>query len=332
MDRRTAAFGLLLVACIAVAGVTVALAVAGSPEPATSRAASAATTKAVRAATPSRPYTVFRSLDRSRGAESFGLLAVRGADGKVRPTGMQCERVYAVRSAGICLARGRSLTGAYEARLLGRDLQVRRTIKISGVPSRARISADGRYASSTTFVSGHSYAKPGTFSTQTTLYDMRRGKRIADLETFAFRDHGKVLDAPDVNLWGVTFAKDSDRFYATLATGNKTHLIEGSVSARTGNVIHDNVECPSLSPDGTRIGFKKLVGKNPAVWHFTVLDLATGKGTPLAEDRPIDDQLEWLDDKNVLYRSGEEVWTVPADGTGTPRRYLPQADSPAIVR
>jgi hypothetical protein len=72
-----------------------------------------------------------------------------------------------------------------------------------------------------------------------------------------------VVDAPNVNFWGITFARDSDRFYATMATGGRvaeiganggTHLIEGSVAARTAKVIHDNVECPSLSPDGTRIG------------------------------------------------------------------------------
>jgi hypothetical protein len=70
----------------------------------------------------------------------------------------------------------------------------------------------------------------------------------------------------------------------------------------------------------------------PAVWRFHVLDLATGKETPLAEVRPVDDQLEWLDDKTLMYSSGEEIWTVSADGTGAPRRFLAQADSPAVVR
>lgn len=329
MDRRTLAFVALLAACTAVAAVTVALAVSGSPKPVAVEQSAPAT----RSAFPPRPYVVYRALDRSRGAASFGVLAVREANGSPRLLGLQCERVYAVARAGICLARKQSLTGSYEARILGPDLRVRTSIKLSGVPSRARVSADGRYGASTTFVSGHSYAKPGAFSTQTTLFDMRRGKRITDLERFKFETRdGSRIDAPDVNLWGVTFARDSDRFYATLATGGRTHLIEGSMRDRSGRVIHDNVECPSLSPDGTRIGYKKLVGKDPAVWRFHVLDLATGRETPLAEERPIDDQLEWLDDDNLLYRSGEQVWTVPADGSGTPRRYLAQADSPAVVR
>ena len=96
-------------------------------------------------------------------------------------------------------------------------------------------------------------------------------------------------------------------------------------------MIHENVECPSLSPDGTRIGFKKLVG-SPALWRFHVLDLRTGRETALAEVHPVDDQLEWLDNKTLLYGSNEGVWAVPADGSGAPRQYLAEADSPSVVR
>ncbi len=180
-------------------------------------------------------------------------------------------------------------------------------------------------------MTGDSYAKPGEFSTRTLLIDMRRGESIADLETFTVSRAGRVVDAADVQFWGVTFARDSDRFYATLATGGKTYLIAGRVSERTARVIHDNVECPSLSPDGTRIGYKKLVGSD-GKWRFHVLDLASGADVALAETRSVDDQLEWLDDRNLLYHAGDDIWTVPADGSGAPRRYLAHADSPAVVR
>ena len=36
----------------------------------------------------------------------------------------------------------------------------------------------------------------------------------------------------DFNFWGVTFARDGNRFYATLGTGGKTYLVEGDVAAR----------------------------------------------------------------------------------------------------
>jgi len=130
----------------------------------------------------------------------------------------------------------------------------------------------------------------------------------------------------------VTFARDSDRFFATLATGGKTYLIEGSVRARTAHVIHENVECPSLSPDGTRIAFKKRGPDSANPWRLTVLDLATMRETPLAETRSVDDQAEWLDDDHVLYGLDGAIWVERADGTGRPKRFMDGAGSPAVVR
>ena len=116
------------------------------------------------------------------------------------------------------------------------------------------------------------------------MIDMATGAKIADLEQFTVFRGSKQVTAVDVNFWGVTFARDSDRFYATLATGGKTYLIEGSVSERRAHVIHENVECPSLSPDGTRIAYKKRTGSASAPWRLTVLDLATMRETPIADD------------------------------------------------
>jgi hypothetical protein len=54
--------------------------------------------------------------------------------------------------------------------------------------------------------------------------------------------------------------------------------------------------------------------------------------TALAEERSIDDQIEWLDDRQVLYGEMGSLWIVPADGSGEPRRFMTQASSPAVVR
>ena len=129
----------------------------------------------------------------------------------------------------------------------------------------------------------------------------------------------------------MTFARDSNRFYATLASAGKTYLIEGNLKRRSLRTLRENVECPSLSPDGTRVAYKKLMD-DPGIWRYHVLDLESGRDTALAEKRPIDDQAEWLDDENILYRSGEETWVVPADGSGSARRFMAAADSPAVVR
>ena len=210
---------------------------------------------------------------------------------------------------------------------------MRHELAVEGVPSRARVSPDGRYGSVTLFVTGHSYAEAGTFSTQTTLIELATGRKLGDLEQFSVTNRGSVVTAVDRNFWGITFAaSDSDRFYATMATGGKTYLIEGSIGGRTAKVLHENVECPSLSPDGTRIAYKKRTGSATNPWRLTVLDLATMRETPLAETRSIDDQAEWLDDDRVLYGMGGEVRVVSADGSGEPAVFLPHAASPAVVR
>jgi hypothetical protein len=55
------------------------------------------------------------------------------------------------------------------------------------------------------------------------------------------------------------------------------------------------------------------------------------------ETRSVDDQAEWLDNDRVLYAMPADhanlpdVWSVPADGTGAPRLFLAQAESPAVV-
>ena len=101
---------------------------------------------------------------------------------------------------------------------------------------------------------------------------------------------------------------------------------------RRGRILRENVECPALSPDNTRIAFKKRVDGGGGPWRFTVLDLETMRETPLAESRSVDDQAAWLDNDHVLYGYKNAVWSVRADGSDHPRMYLAGALSPTIVR
>ena len=109
-------------------------------------------------------------------------------------------------------------------------------------------------------------------------------------------------------------------------------MVQGDLTTRTAQVLREGVDCPSLSPDETRIAFNKRVGQqHPPMWQLSVLDLRTGEETPLAETQSVDDQAEWLDNNQVLYTRGETVWVVPADGSGAPRPFLTNATSPAVV-
>jgi hypothetical protein len=327
-SRRRAIFAVILGGCTLV--VVVAL-LAGIQASRTALG-SAADRGALRVAQEEgRPTVVFRDL----GGGSRGQLALApltGGPGERKRLPLRCDRVHFAAGTGLCVARGSGFASGFQAKVFGTNFEVRHELDLAGIPSRARVSRDGRLGTVTMFVTGHSYAESGAFSTETTLIDMRSGRKIADLEDFSVTDDGRHVTAVDRNFWGVTFADDSDRFYATMATGGKTYLLEGSVSSRRARVLHENVECPSLSPDGTRVAYKHRTGSDSKPWRVSVLDLETMRETPLAESRSVDDQVEWLDGANVLYAIDGEVFTVPADGSGTARSFLPQADSPAVVR
>ena len=275
------------------------------------------------------PYVVFQDVARrERGYARIAVARLDDPDRRRTLTSLTCERVYFASGRGLCLVPEQNpFLLSYRAKIFGTDFRVRRAITLPGINSRARVSPDGRYGATTSFVAGHSYAQDD-FSTHTTLIDMTRGRVIANLEEFAVTKDGKRIQARDFNFWGVTFADGDDRFYATLATRGKTYLIEGDVRARRARVLHENVECPSLSPDQTRIAYKKRTGD---AWRLHVLDLETLADTPLAETRSVDDQVEWLDNGRILYGIAADTWEIAADGSGAPRKFLDDALSPAVV-
>jgi hypothetical protein len=335
VSRQVKAFALLTAACVAVAAVLVVVAVtrSSSQRDAQRKAVKGARPTVVRTLTDGKPFAVFRDLDRTH-SNTYGFLSVAplGADGRPgapEPAGQSCSRVAFAAGHGICLdVQGAAMT----ATLLDARLKPTHQIELAGVPSRARISPDGRWAGTTAFVVGHAYAAPGQFSTVASIIDVGSGQVVGSLEKdFHVTVDGKPFAPRDRNYWGLTFAGDGDTFYATAASGARTWLIKGSIRRRTATAIHENVECPSLSPDGTRIAYKKALSRNPTVWRFTVLDLASGRETPLAETRSVDDQLSWLDDKRVLFAdSGQTTWVMPADGSGRPQVWMKGADSPTV--
>jgi hypothetical protein len=256
---------------------------------------------------------------------SSGRLAVLSADGRRTRAALKCRRLYAAGGTGACL---RGDIGSAELVVLDQRLGQRRTVPLSGVPNRVRVSGSGRMVSWTLLVTPDSYSSDH-FSTRTGILDTRTGKVVESLEQFTMQD-GRP--AQDVNFWGVTFAADDNRFYATMSTGGHRYLMEGDFTRRVMRKVKDNVECPSLSPDGKRLAYKKRLPDR--TWRLTVLRLSDLAETPLAETRSVDDQAAWLDGSTVAYglpnpRLGMDVWTVPADGSGTPRLRAADAESPA---
>jgi hypothetical protein len=270
--------------------------------------------------------------------DAFGVVAAnRFGEPERTVSGLRCDRLHFANDHGVCLAANRGVLTTYWAVFFGKDLEPLQKVPLAGIPSRVRVAPDGKLAATTVFVSGHSYA-PGQFSTETSLWRLEDGSRIATLEQFDVERDGKPFRNADFNFWGVTFANDGRRFFATLATGGTAYLIEGDLQARTAKVLLAGVECPSLSPDNRRIAFKRA--RPHGGWGIAVLELDTMKVTPLAaESRSVDDQVEWLNDREVLYAlsddpdsktPGENIWALGIDG-GAPRVYLARATSPARV-
>jgi hypothetical protein len=223
----------------------------------------------------------------------------------------------------------------YALSVLDADLHERDSYPLVGVPNRARVSPSGHMFAWTVFVAGDSY-NGGQFSTRVGMLNTVTGDTVDTLEDFAVIRDGVPYTAVDENFWGVTFA-DDNRFYATMSSAGRRYLVQGDIAARTVRTLAENVECPSLSPDGKRLVFKAAIGGDPTKgWRLSVVDLATLARLPLAETRSVDDQAAWLDNDTVMYGVGRgadqsDIWSVAGDGTGTATILVPDAESPAAL-
>jgi hypothetical protein len=327
MDKRRRTALLILVAlCVAGGGAYVALAASGPSQTTTD-------------ARPTAPDRVLAGTDLMVRAVDPGNPRLNGRvftvdDGRVRPpTGsdLACERVYFAAGHGICMGVADSGVD-YVATTFDAKLEPTHTIRLTGLPSRARVSSDGRYGAMTVFVTGDAYLdSSAAFSTRTYVLEMASGNVLGQLEQFQVSKDGKRFDAADFNFWGITFAADPNRFYATLGTGDRHYLVEGDVAGESMRVLRDGVECPSLSPDGSQIGYKSRIGDENR-WRLRVLDVATLADHEVAETHSIDDQVEWLDDETLVYSDGLDVYAVPADGSGSAQLLLRDATSPTRLR
>jgi hypothetical protein len=345
VSTRVAGFVIFVLLAIGSAWLYVALrserASGAAEEAASNDGAPAVTSTASLDELRSAPHVYFSSMK----SNEFGRVVIASLEApndRRFVTDLHCGRIDFARERGVCLVDNRvNVMPPGIAHIVDGDMKTLFTLDLPGVPSRTRISPDERYAATTVFVAGESYN--GHFATRTYILDLQTGAILGDLERFTTLRDGKKFSAVDFNFWGVTFTKDSNRFYATLWTNGTTYLVEGNVAERSLRVLRTNVECPSLSPDEAHIAFKSRQ-PNGTEWRLHVLDVGSMKEWPIAaEERSIDDQVEWLDNGHLLYHFAEErglpevavnVWVSPtASGATEPRRVLIRGGlSPAVVR
>jgi hypothetical protein len=342
-SRRSAPKRLgIVVSVTAIVVVTFSLIFANREKagPLSARGVAAAGLGADAAAIARSPHMVFRHTGVDGNYSRLTIASLAPAEnGNRASAGFLCDRVSFSSGQGICLQAERGLFTTYRAILFDRTLTRGRSFKLDGSPSRTRVSPDGRVGSITVFLGqAHDYSSSAS-STKTTLVDMASGEVMTDLEQFTTWRNGERFQSADFNFWGVTFAHDSNRFYASLRSKGTTYLVRGDLGLRTLTVLRENVECPSLSPDNRRIAFKKRIGPNPAAWRLYVLDVGTMAEHPVAsETRAIDDQAEWLDNAHVLYavpRPGTattDTWMAPVDSGEPAKVFLAEAESAIVVR
>lgn len=283
------------------------------------------------------PRIVFRNTAAGHGYGKVATVPLQAPSADRALSDTACDRVYAAAGVLSCLRIQRGIPTTFSATVFDLAGTAVASWPLPGIPSRTRLSSDGSLVSTTSFVTGHSYATVG-FSTETVVSRVS-GESYGNLEDFALFIDGERLTAADRNIWGVTFAADDATFYATAASGGKTWLVHGDLLERTLTAVVGNAECPSLSPDGSRVAFKKNSGTPEAPhWGIAVLNLTTEEEVVLPESRNVDDQVEWLNDSTLLYGLAREdaigdsdVWSIDSGGATAPSLFIEHAWSPSVV-
>lgn len=282
------------------------------------------------------PFLIFRTLEPHDAHGRVAMLALRPGENTRYISNLSCARVHYARGSGVCLVQEQSNDRAeYAAYVFDRRFSRQARIVLRGIPTRARVSPDGRRASITTYAEEESPAGE-RLATESIIIDVRSGRVLADVRDFQI-DHDRLppLTGP-IDVSSVAFEPDGDRFFATISTATERHLVAGSVDAHRLTSIRSGVANEALSPDGRHLIIKRLIGER-GFWQLAVIDLHTWAERDLNQgSRSVDDQVEWLDNDHVIYHdvSGETtaIWMLPIDGTNGPEVLVSGAFSATTQR
>jgi hypothetical protein len=286
------------------------------------------------ARTPLRPpFLMFRALAPPAAHDRVAMIAIGDAKLTRAVTPLSCARVHFSGGRGLCLIEESVGTVTRHAAIVfDRSFRQRHRILLPGVPTRVRVSPDGRLAAVSTYAEEETPAGE-RLALESMILDLEHGGVLADLREFDVDPQGPAIGMPR-DFASVAFDADGDRFYATLSTLTNRHLVIGSVRNRRLRVIGDGFANEALSPDGRRLVVKRVTDRG--FWQLSILELPSMTEHRLEHGtRSIDDQVEWLDDESVIFHdatgTGTGIWQLAVDGAG-PELLMLDAYSPVVVR
>jgi hypothetical protein len=281
------------------------------------------------------PFVMFRTLSPKDLHGHVAMARASAADSTRYVSSLACSRVAYAAGSGICLVEEPAGTEVkHAAYIFDRGFRQAMRIELSGIPTRARVSPDGRRAAITVYGEEHLPNGEERLAISSFIVDVASGDAV-NLRKFSIDNSGgPILEGP-LDFSSVAFAHDSNRFFATLATTNERYIVAGTLDDRRLTVLATGLASEALSPDDTRLAVKKRVGDRGR-WQLMVFDLAARSTQPLNQgDRSVDDQVEWLDGEHVVYHDateqGTNLWVLSTDGVTPPRVLIPDAYSPSVA-
>lgn len=281
------------------------------------------------------PFVMFRTLAPKEMHGRVGMAPAAKPGGTRYVSALSCARVHYAGGAGLCLVEeAAGPTVAHAAYLFDRTFTRGKRIDLTGIPTRARVSPSGRMAAITVYGEEHAPGGEERLATNSIIIDVTSGSVIANLRDFTIEGSGQPpLDGP-LDFASVSFERDGDRFFATMATATEHYLVAGSIAGRRVTVVGTGMASEAVSPDGKHLIVKKRAGDRGR-WQLAVFDLATNTERALNQGpRSVDDQVEWLDARHVMYHDATEqgtgVWALATDGVAGPRLLIADAYSPSV--
>ena len=271
-------------------------------------------------------------------------MSIHASDGERRLLDQSCDRFHT--SAGTLLCLTQTGIGLYQAQLIDLTDPAAPVVhsEIAALPSRARLSQDGQWASWTVFISGTSYQDIGGFLTAVRMRDIAGGQSV-DLSTYEVVSDRTEFMFENPTFWGVSFGTDGD-FWVTGQFDGFVEVLKGSTTDKTLTPTGLDGSCPSLSPDGQTLVYKRRVIEfgEPDRFQLVAHDLATGEEWELGETRSVDDQVEWLDNDTILYGMHApdvdvagasfpefDVWQLDIAAGSEPELLILLGDSPSVT-